>query len=597
VTARTDTERNQVELLVAIRERDGIIGRPAYEAALTAMGREVTPGAIGNLRRKIARIAPAPHVPSAAYELSKADLAELARSPSLIDFHSRHVLGAHPDLTFSSWYRALHRLVDPGLLAYIKPGRGGMEAFRDATLSVLWSCEHFGEAWQADVLTLPFLAVPPGRGYRHPVKVQAIIVIDDATRLIVGWKLVYCTPGRAVRASDVCDVLIGAMDRWGVPEQVIVDNGKEFDNDRVSRCLKRAASTARCTPRYRGESKGKIERLNGTLVRWLRMAWPTWTEGRPSSARYPIQGGTLDGAPDHDTVQAFMVEMLDVRYNTKHRHRSLGKLTPMQAYEAGPTELLPLTLEKVLRFGSVHNEGRRDEFHDVLKTGINLNGNVFTNMDPTSPGRNGRPGSVALAAMRASRHGVRIRLINGDPTRIGVFDVDDEFVCIATRMDKIPTEVKLAHSTAVAGELLEAERIAIESQERVMAEHALNVDSEVDEDELARRRRARTARAAVADALNTDLNQVEQRFAKFTHDGKAFTERHLEIVDRTVHLGVHNTASVIAAWADRDHLPLYRIDTPSQAVVYDPDTGFVTITSKSDDTEPVLQMRIVLDAA
>lgn len=597
MTSAANLDQNPIDLLLEIRERDGIIGRPAYEAALTAMGREVTAGAIGNLRRAVAKIVPGPAVPSAAYKLTDSDLVDLARSTSLTEFHTLHVLPKHPALSFSSWYRALYRQVDPGLLAYIKPGRGGMEAFRDATLSVLWSCEHFGEAWQADVLTLPFLAVPPGSGHRHPEKVQAVIVIDDATRLIVGWKLVYCTPGRAVRASDVCDVLIGAMDRFGVPEQVIVDNGKEFDNERVSRCLKRAASTARCTPRYRGESKGKIERLNGTLVRWLRMSWPTWTEGRPSSARYAIQGGTLSGAPDHDTVQAFMVEMLDVRYNTNHRHRSLGRLTPMQAYEADPTELLPLALEKVLRFGSVHNEGGKREFREVLKAGINLNGHVFTNIDPASPGRNGRPGSVALAAMRGSRHGVRIRLVNGDPTRIGVFNVDDEFVCIATRMDKIPTEVKLAHSTAVAGELLEAERIAIESQERVMAEQELNVDAEADEDELARRRRARTARAAVADALNTDLDRVEQRFEKFTHNGETFTERHLVIADRTVHLGVQNTASVIAAWADRDHLPLYRIDTPSQAVVYDPDTGFVTITSKSDDAEPVLQMRIVLDAA
>lgn len=588
------TEQEQLERLVAIRERDGVIGRPAYEAALTAMGREATAGAIGNLRRKVARMLPAPEVPSASYELTESDLVELARSTSLTEFHARHVLPKHPSLSFSSWYRALYRQVEPGLLAYIKPGGKGMEGFRDAVLSVLWGCDHFGEAWQADVLTLPFMAIPPGRGHKHPEKVQAIFMIDDATRLLVGWKLVYCPPGRAVRASDVCDVLIGAMDRYGVPEQVIVDNGKEFDNERVSRCLKRAGATARCTPRYRGESKGKIEAFNRTIVRWLRMAWPTWTEGSPSSARYSTMGGTLTGAPKAAAVEAFMAEMLDVRYNTKHRHRSLDGLTPMEAYEADPTELLPLRIEKVLRFGSIHAKGRV-----VHKSGVLLYGRSFNNVDPTSPGRHGRPGSVALQAMRGSKRGVTIRRINGDPTRIGVYTADDEFVCIATRMDKIPTEMKLAHSSAVASELLKTERIAIEAQERVMAEHAANLDDEVDEGdegELAERRRARTARAAVAELLNLDVEQVHQRFDKFTHHGQTFTERHLQIADPRIEFGPDNTASVIAAWADRDHLPLYRIDTPSQAVVYDRSTGFVSITSKNDD-EPPLQMRIVLNAA
>jgi transposase InsO family protein len=589
-------EQTQIDLLVSIRERDGIIGRPAYEAALEAMGRVPSPGAIGNLRRKVNRIAPAPEVPSRSYEPSRQDLADLARSPSLRSYYDDHVTVEHPDLSFSSWYRALYRKVDPGLLAYIKPGPNGMEAFRKATLGVLWSCDNFGDAWQADVVTLPFLAVPPGRGYKHPVKVQAILILDDATRLIVGWKVVYCTQGRAVRASDVCDALIGAMDRWGVPDHLVVDNGKEFDNQRVSRCMKVAGAAVRTTVRYRAEAKGKIERLNGTLVRWLRMAWPTWTAGHESSARYTVSGGTTLGAPNAAAVHDFLSEMIDVRYNTQHHHRSLDGLTPLQARETDQVTLPRLALERVLRFGSVHNEKRKDEFVQVETSGVALDGHRFTNVDPDSPGRNNRPGSVALAAQLASRHRVRIRRINGDPTRIGVFTVDDDFVCIATRTDKIPTEARLAHSATAARDLLDAERLAIEAHEQLLAEQDLNITDGADDDELERRRRARTTLAAIADTLNTDPHHVYEESDGFNHGGKKISVRRFVVSDLGVRFNEKNVAAVIAAWVDREHLDVYRIDTAAQSVVYDQKTGFATIASKNKGDIDT-QIRIVLNAA
>lgn len=590
----TKTDRQtEIDRLVKIREANGTISEPEYNESLERLGKPQTAGCRGALRRDVRKVHPAPPHPGRDFTMDEDLLIGLAKSKTLAQFHRDQVADIY-GTSFSSFYRALQRQIEPALLAYLKPGRGGMNAFRSNTLSCLWNCEHFGEAWQTDVVELPVRVVPPGRGQKNPARVKLIGVIDDATRLIVGWGIVYCRDHRDVRAADVAGVLIGAMHRYGVPQQVVMDNGNEFDNKLIAQLMKRSASYARMTPRYRGESKGKIERFNWTVQGWLAREYASWTAGSPSSARYSLQGANNTKAPRHEQFHAALTHWIDVEYNTVRKHSAHG-LTPIDAYNADTFDLIPLELHRVLGLGPVDNAGRDDQWVSVQRYGINHRNQKFLNIDVSSPGRGNLSGLQSLARQLGRRSNVQIREVNGDPTLIGVYDNHDRFLCIATRMDCIDTETKFANRTRNDSILRQAELAMRDAQHQLEAEFPDIEDD--DESDETHDPRSLSVIAIVADILNTEHRNLRPRYNLIHHDsqGSEHLVNTLEVSDDTCNLTWDTCLEVLAAWTSREHREIYRLDTPTQALSYQADTSSARLVNKN--TGEVEQMLLHARAA
>jgi transposase InsO family protein len=165
------------------------------------------------------------------------------------------------------------------------------------------------ELWQMDVVG--------GVHLSDGVEVKVVTGIDDNSRFVVSAKVV----ARAT-ARPVCDALLEALGRYGVPEQILTDNGKVFTGrfgpggssaevlfDRI--CVENGIRHLLTAPRS-PTTTGKVERLHKTM----RSEFLTDADGK--FATIGELQGALDGWVDH--------------YNTERPHQSLGMRPPAQRF-------------------------------------------------------------------------------------------------------------------------------------------------------------------------------------------------------------------------------------------------------------------------
>jgi transposase InsO family protein len=181
----------------------------------------------------------------------------------------------------SSIYRCLvrQRLIDP------KPRRRRPQDYRR------WERQRPMELWQIDVMGGVIL--------EGGTELKVVTGIDDHSRYCVIAKLV----ARAT-ARPVCEALLEALSRHGVPEQILTDNGKVFTGrlarkpatvafDRI--CLANGIRHILTAP-YSPTTTGKIERLHKTIRKEL-LAEHTFTTSRPRPSSMPgSPATTLSGS-------------------------------------------------------------------------------------------------------------------------------------------------------------------------------------------------------------------------------------------------------------------------------------------------------------
>jgi transposase InsO family protein len=199
----------------------------------------------------------------------------------------------------SSIYRALVRngRIDP------KARRRRRSEFRR------WQRGRPMELWQMDVVGGIHLA--------DGVEVKCVTGIDDNSRFVVSAMLV----ARAT-ARPVCQALLAALHRHGVPEQILTDNGKVFTGrfgpggassevlfDRI--CAENGIKHLLTAPRS-PTTTGKVERLHRTM----RAEFFTEADGK-----YP----TLEA------LQAALDGWV-VYYNSARPHQALGMAVPAQRF-------------------------------------------------------------------------------------------------------------------------------------------------------------------------------------------------------------------------------------------------------------------------
>jgi transposase InsO family protein len=206
----------------------------------------------------------------------------------------------------SAIYRALvrHRLIVP------------IERRRTAESYKRWERTRSMELWQMDVVGRIYLT--------GGQSISCVTGIDDHSRFCVSAHLV-----ERATAQQVCDALLAALRRHGVPKEILIDNGKVFTGklapkpsvvlfDRI--CANNGIKH-RLTAPYSPTTTGKVERLHRTM-----------REEFFDLQRFDTIAAT------QAALDAWVAE-----YNTTREHQSIGDLPPIRRFElalAPPLEVI-----------------------------------------------------------------------------------------------------------------------------------------------------------------------------------------------------------------------------------------------------------------
>ncbi|WP_251028990.1 DDE-type integrase/transposase/recombinase [Bacillus sp. ISL-40] len=120
---------------------------------------------------------------------------------------------------------------------------------------------HRNQLWQSDIKYGPYLPIGPN-GTKKQVFLVAII--DDATRFVLHGAFYPTLDSKIVE-----DAFRQAVQKYGVPESVYFDNGKQYRNKWMSRTCSKLGTRLIFAKPYAPESKGKIERFNRVIDSFL----------------------------------------------------------------------------------------------------------------------------------------------------------------------------------------------------------------------------------------------------------------------------------------------------------------------------------------
>ncbi len=189
--------------------------------------------------------------------------------------------------------------------------------------------------WQLDIVGGVFLA--------DGTEAKIVTGVDDHSRFCVICQVVARATGRAV-----CLAFAAALRAFGVPEEVLTDNGKQF-TDRFGkggevlfdRICRDNGIVHLLTPPRTPTTTGKIERFHGSLRREL----------------------LDDAVPFADLAAAqAAVDAWRQEYNTTRPHQAIAMASPAQRFSTARAdadgELLPLRLPAVLTVVTGGSQGR-----------------------------------------------------------------------------------------------------------------------------------------------------------------------------------------------------------------------------------------------
>jgi transposase InsO family protein len=177
-----------------------------------------------------------------------------------------------------------------------------------------WERGRAMELWQMDVVH--------GFALADGTSAKALTGIDDHSRFCVAARLM-----PKERTQLVCDGFGAALSTYGVPEQVLTDNGKVFTGkfarppvevlfDRI--CRENGVEHLLTQPRT-PTTTGKIERFHRTLR---------------------IEFDTRQVFTNLKTAQGALDEWV-AYYNTERAHQSLGDATPVSRFQASERQARP----------------------------------------------------------------------------------------------------------------------------------------------------------------------------------------------------------------------------------------------------------------
>jgi transposase InsO family protein len=294
-----------------VAERYGVSRQSVH-----AWVRRYRQGGLGGLMDRSRRPESCPHQVSAEVEAAVCELRrEHPRWGPLRLAHELGRAGVSPVPSRMSVYRVLvrHGLIEP------HPRRRPRDSY------VRWERDAPMALWQMDLVGGIFLA--------DGTEAKLVTGVDDHSRFCVICQVVVRATGRAV-----CLAFAAALRRFGVPGEVLTDNGKQFTDrfgkggevlfDRI--CRDNGIVHRLTQPRH-PTTTGKIERFHGSLRREL----------------------LDDAVPFADLAAAqAAVDGWVSEYNTTRPHQAIGMAVPAQRFSAAAAraeeDLLPLRLPAVI---------------------------------------------------------------------------------------------------------------------------------------------------------------------------------------------------------------------------------------------------------
>ena len=278
-------------------------------------------GGLGGLMDSSRRPESCPHQVSAEVEAAVCELRrEHPRWGPLRLAHELGRSGVTPVPSRMSVYRVLvrHGLIEP------QPRKRPKDSY------VRWERDTPMALWQMDLVGGIFLA--------DGTEAKLVTGVDDHSRFCVICQVVVRATGRAVRLA-----FAAALRQFGVPGEVLTDNGKQFTDrfgkggevlfDRI--CRDNGIIHRLTQPRH-PTTTGKIERFHGSLRREL----------------------LDDAVPFADLAAAqAAIDGWVTEYNTTRPHQAIGMATPAERFSTAAAraeeDLLPLRLPAVIALAPV----------------------------------------------------------------------------------------------------------------------------------------------------------------------------------------------------------------------------------------------------
>jgi putative transposase len=189
--------------------------------------------------------------------------------------------------------------------------------------------EYANDMWQADTSHALTITIS-GKKY----KTYLIMIIDDASRLIVGYGFFFND-----NAVNMQIVLKQAIAKYGVPKRLFVDNGGAYRNDQLNMICASVQTVLIHSKPYTPQGKGKIERSFRTIK-------DKWMNGIDWN-----QFGSLESI--HESFSQF----LNTSYNNSN-HSSLPDTTPKKRFIKDKEKIRYIEPE-ALEYHFLHREERR----------------------------------------------------------------------------------------------------------------------------------------------------------------------------------------------------------------------------------------------
>lgn len=346
------------------------------------------------------------------------------------------------------------------------------------------------QRWEMDATPADWLLMDPD-GKKRRYTVSCVIDVYSRRALVV--------VARTPKTQTHCYALRLALLLWGVPQQIVTDNGADYQATHFKRVLNALDIDHRTTAPFSGEEKPHIERFIGTLNHSILEVLPNFAghnvaerkaiEARRSFAERLARKGeivdfadVMDGSCTGDFLQARINEWLTGIY--EQREHGGIKTTPFARSANWTGEVRRISDVRsldILLSRPAGNNGRRT----VQKKGIYLDGAWFS--------------APALARVQT---GHQVDIFETEDLGRIIVHYEGEFVCIA----ECPERTGASRSEIAAMAEAEQKLRLKEARRRLKEETKGGPDVDV---LLARRLREKAAAAG---------KLVQPGFGSSTHD-------------------------------------------------------------------------------
>jgi len=288
--------------------------------------------------------------------------------------------------------------------------------------------------WCADHHTFDLMcAVPDGKGGMKHARPTLSGFEDLRSRMIVGWQISAAAPN----ADIILASFEAAAAEHGLPDQVLIDNGKDFDSRTLQGVTKKerregtapdrvigafvlcGVDVAHAKP-YAPKSK-PIERAFGTVAKGFSKWWDTYTGGTTATKPEGLADAMAAGkAPTLEELRESFAEWLAAGYHDcVHTGHAMDGQTPRQAFAANLDR--KRTMERdLLSFACLPRYGPLK----VGRQGVTWKGMFFGAFD----------------SHVQARYGKQVLIAVGDNLSDGVYvlDLDGRLICKAPPNLRLP---------------------------------------------------------------------------------------------------------------------------------------------------------------